>query len=87
MKNKVAIVTGAARGIDYGIATCLARKGVNVVIADMNGKAAKESAAALAAKHKVKTLGPACDITQRKQVQTMVSQTVKRFGGNVMPCI
>lgn len=80
MRNKVAIITGAARGIGFGIATCLARKGVNVVIADMNGKTAKESAAKLAAELGVETLGVACDITRRAQVQKLVQQTMKRFG-------
>jgi len=80
MKSKVAIVTGAARGIGFGIATCLARKGVNVVIADMNGEAAKASAAALARETGVETLGVACDVTRRAQVQKVVRQAVKRFG-------
>ena len=50
MQSKVALITGAARGIGYGIATCLARKGAQIVIADMNGEAARQSAAQLAAR-------------------------------------
>lgn len=80
MKNKTALITGAARGIGFGIATCLARKGVNVVIADVNGKAAKESAAKLARELGVETLGLTCDITRRAQVQKVVRQTLKKFG-------
>jgi L-rhamnose 1-dehydrogenase len=77
---KVAIITGAARGIGFGIATCLARKGVKIVIADMNGDAAKASAAALGNETGVETLGLACDITQRPQVEALVQQTLQRFG-------
>jgi len=80
MPSKVALITGAARGIGYGIATCLARKGVSIVIADVNGAAARKSAAQLAAATGVKTLGLACDITRRSQVQAMVRATVKKFG-------
>ena len=80
MKRKVAIITGAARGIGYGIAICLARKGVNVAIADMNGDAARKSAATLAKETGVETLGVACDVTRRAQVQKVVQQTLKRFG-------
>jgi NAD(P)-dependent dehydrogenase (short-subunit alcohol dehydrogenase family) len=53
---------------------------MNVVIADANGKAARDSAAALAKETGVATLGLACDITKRAQVQKAVRQTVKRFG-------
>jgi len=65
MKSRVAIVTGAARGIGNGIAVCLACKGANVVIADVNGDAAREAAAALGKAAGVETMGLACDITQR----------------------
>ena len=77
---KIAIITGAARGIGYGIATCLARKGAKIVIADMNGEAAKASAVALGKETGVETLGLACDITQRPQVEALVQQTIQRFG-------
>jgi NAD(P)-dependent dehydrogenase (short-subunit alcohol dehydrogenase family) len=80
IKCKVAIITGAARGIGYGIATCLARQGTSVVIADVNAKAARASAKQLAAETGVKTLGVGCDITKRSQVAAVVRQVVKRFG-------
>ncbi|MEI7553005.1 MAG: SDR family oxidoreductase [Verrucomicrobiota bacterium] len=80
MPTKVAIITGAARGIGYGIATCLARQGTQVVIADMNGESAREAAAQLAAATGVKTLGLACDITARPQVEALIRETLRQFG-------
>lgn len=80
MQKKVALITGAARGIGYGIATCLARQGTRIVIADMNGPAARKSARQLARATGVPALGVACDITVRKQVAALVRQAVKRFG-------
>ncbi len=80
MPAKVALITGAARGIGYGIATCLARQGTRIVIADMNGASAKKSAAQLARDTGVKTLGLACDVTSRTQVAALVKKTVKQFG-------
>jgi NAD(P)-dependent dehydrogenase (short-subunit alcohol dehydrogenase family) len=80
MPAKVAIITGAARGIGYGIATCLARQGTQIVIADMNGDSAQKSAAQLATDTGVKTLGLACDITDRAQVESLVRATMQQFG-------
>ena len=81
MKGRTAIITGAARGIGLGIATCLARKGASIVIADLDAEAARISAAALARDTGVEALGVACDVTQRPQVEEMVAETRRRFGG------
>ena len=43
--GKTAIVTGAARGIGRGIALELARRGSNVVIADIDEESAREAVA------------------------------------------
>jgi NAD(P)-dependent dehydrogenase (short-subunit alcohol dehydrogenase family) len=43
LKNKVAIVTGGARGIGKGIAIRYIKEGVKVVIADMKEKEADET--------------------------------------------
>ena len=72
--SKVAIITGAARGIGFGIATCLAHKGAKIVIADMDGAAAQKAADNFGG------LGVACDITQRSQVEALVQATLQRFG-------
>ena len=47
LKDKVAIVTGAASGIGKEIAIVFAREGAKVVIADLNQKAADAAAAEL----------------------------------------
>jgi NAD(P)-dependent dehydrogenase (short-subunit alcohol dehydrogenase family) len=74
MSQKVAIITGAARGIGYGIATCLAREGMKIVIADQNG------AAACTVAEELSGLGLACDITDRSQVEQLVQQTLEHYG-------
>jgi NAD(P)-dependent dehydrogenase (short-subunit alcohol dehydrogenase family) len=80
MKDKVVVITGAARGIGYGTATCFAAKGATVVIADMNGQGAQQAAEQLSTAYSTPALGLACDVTDRSQVEAMVQKTVETFG-------
>ena len=50
LKGKVAVITGAARGIGLATADALSEAGATVVIADMNGEAAAKAATELRAK-------------------------------------
>jgi len=56
--GKLAIVTGAARGIGAGIAHVLARQGARVAILDLDGAEAERTAAALA----IPGIALACDV-------------------------
>lgn len=81
MSNKrTAIITGGGRGIGYGIAECLAAKGIQIAIADIDGRRAETSAEALAGEFGVKTFGVACDITARDQVDSAVDAISGHFG-------
>lgn len=80
MKNKNVIITGAARGIGYGIAQCFARAGATVVIADANPEAAVEAAKKLSEEEGGTALGLGCDITNPDQVKEMVGQVVAKLG-------
>ncbi len=78
LKDKVAIVTGAASGIGHEIAKVYAREGARVVIADINQKAADAAAAALG--DAKKALGVVMDVTNEQQVDAGVERTVEQFG-------
>lgn len=78
MLDKVAIVTGAARGLGRAIALALAAEGVRVVIADINEDAAKQVFEQI-----VKAGGEAMviktDVSKADQVQTMVKEALQKF--------
>jgi 3-hydroxybutyrate dehydrogenase len=78
LKDKVAIVTGAASGIGKEIAKTFAREGARVVIADLNQKAADATATELGGAGKA--LGVAMDVTNELQVEAGVARTVQQFG-------
>jgi 3-hydroxybutyrate dehydrogenase len=78
LKDKVAIVTGAASGIGKEIAKAFAREGARVVIADLNQKAADAAAAELGDTRKA--LGIVMDVTNEQQVEAGVARTVEQFG-------
>jgi 3-hydroxybutyrate dehydrogenase len=78
LKDKVAIVTGAASGIGKEIAKTFANEGAMVVIADLNQKAADATAAEIGDSRKA--LGVAMDVTNEQQVEAGVARTVEQFG-------
>jgi 3-hydroxybutyrate dehydrogenase len=78
LKDRVAIVTGAASGIGKEIAATFAREGAKVVIADLNKGTAQAAAEEIGGKG---ALGVAMDVTDEAQVNAGVAETVKAFGG------
>ena len=74
LKDKVAIVTGAASGIGKEIAIAFAREGAKVVIADLNQKAADAAAAELGDARKA--IGVVMDVTNEQQVEAGVARAI-----------
>ena len=79
LTDRVAIVTGAARGIGIGIARVLGSEGARVVLADLDGDAAEAAAAALSADG-LDARGVALDVTDRAACDLLATAVVDEHG-------
>ncbi|RKP51876.1 SDR family NAD(P)-dependent oxidoreductase [Pararobbsia silviterrae] len=79
LDNKVAVVTGAARGIGYAIAEALAEAGARVVLTDMNQTWLDEAVAKLAASG-ARVEGALLDVTDSSAAQRVNDAVVARHG-------
>jgi len=80
LKDKVAIVTGAASGIGKEIALTYAREGAKVAVADLDKGAADAAAGEILAAGG-QALGIAMDVTSEQAVNEGVAAVVATFGG------
>ena len=79
LADKVAIITGGAGGIGRASALAFAREGASVVVADVKGEAADETAAEVAAVGgRAKSFE--VDVASSSQVQAMIAYAERSFG-------
>ena len=74
LKNRIAIVTGAARGIGLACAERLAAEGATVIISDI------DDTAGLAAARSISAAYIHCDVSRSSEVKALTEAVIKRHG-------
>jgi NAD(P)-dependent dehydrogenase (short-subunit alcohol dehydrogenase family) len=77
LNGKVALVTGAARGIGFETARQLQARGASVAMVDLDAQQAREAAERIGER----AVGVAADVTDDAAIRQAVAETVERFGG------
>ena len=75
LKDKVALITGAAKGIGFAVAQRFAQEGANVMLADINLEATQAAAAEIP-----NAQAYAMNVTDRASIQTVIDQIIERYG-------
>ena len=79
-ESRVAVITGSARGIGRAIAEMLARRGCDVVIADINQEMAEATAKEIAAATNQKTLAVGVNVSDFASANTLIERALAEFG-------
>ena len=79
LKDKVALVTGAAKGMGLATARAFAENGASVVLADIDGDLAAQEVKRIVAAGGA-AIGTACDVADETQVAAMIDLAVAEYG-------
>ncbi|MEZ5651191.1 MAG: 3-oxoacyl-ACP reductase FabG [Burkholderiaceae bacterium] len=80
LKNKVAIVTGAASGIGLATAEKFVREGARVVMVDLDQERLSAVCDTMAAQDQARTMQVAADVTQAESLAAMAARTLAAYG-------
>ena len=80
LEGKVAIVTGSANGIGFGIATRFAKEGAKVVICDVDDERLPKAAEEIAEETGAEVLAVRTDVSKEPDVENLFKEAIDRFG-------
>jgi NAD(P)-dependent dehydrogenase (short-subunit alcohol dehydrogenase family) len=78
LKDKVCLITGAARGLGEAVARRFLDAGARLMLCDLNGEAAEKLAGSLDSSRR-RVLAQRVDVTAEREVQTAVDKAVEHF--------
>ncbi len=81
LKNKIAMVAGASRGLGYAVALGLAAEGAKVSISSRNEQAINDAAKRIASETSSETLAMPVDVRSVESLTAWHAKTVQKFGG------
>ncbi|MGE8079743.1 3-hydroxybutyrate dehydrogenase [Peribacillus loiseleuriae] len=79
VNQKVAIITGSARGIGFEIGKFFAEDGAKVVLSDLNQQTVEESAQKLKS-NGLEVIGLKTDVTKEEDIIQLIEQTKNKYG-------
>ncbi|MCE7947125.1 MAG: SDR family oxidoreductase [Chloroflexi bacterium CFX4] len=80
LKNKVALVAAASKGLGYGVARALAREGAHLSICSRDADQVRLAGEKLTAETGAQVLAVPCDVREAAAIEAWVAQTVARWG-------
>jgi len=83
--GQVAVITGAASGIGYGLAEALHARGVDVVMSDVRAEAVADAVETLRSSS-ARVVGEVVDVTDAVAVERLAERTIEEFGRVDLVC-
>ncbi|NQX12565.1 SDR family NAD(P)-dependent oxidoreductase [Microbacteriaceae bacterium VKM Ac-2855] len=83
--GQVAVITGAASGIGYGLAEALHARGVHIVLSDVRVEAVAEAVETLRSE-RARVIGAAVDVTDADALERLAARTIEEFGRVDLVC-
>ena len=80
LNDKVAVVTGAAQGIGRAIAETLARRGADVVVADLQAERAEATAKEITASTGRRAVAVQVNVADNDSAKAMIDRAITEFG-------
>lgn len=81
LEGKVAIVTGGAKGLGYGISRRMAAEGADLLITGRDGAATEDVASEIRKEFGTRAVGMSADMGVKEDVHAMIDRAVAEFGG------
>ena len=83
LTNKVAVVTGASKGIGAGIAVALAAEGASVVVNYASSREGAERVVAEIVQQGGKAIAVQADVSKQEEITRLFAETLQTFGDSI----